>query len=734
MKRFSAYFSIGFVSAIVAMVGCGGSQVREDKVEGTQAAECKAAEQQAPVVSERPNPLLQEWTTPFGVPPFDQILESDFVPAVNAGIAAQRAEIKAIVDCTDEPGFENTVMALDSSGRLLEKVELVLYNLSSAETTPGIQAVLKEVAPLTTALRDDIYLDKVLFGRVDAVFQKSGEMGLDPVQVRLVSEMRKAFVRAGAGLDGKAQERMRQINQELAVLGLKFGDNLLAETNAFKLVLEGPGDLAGLSQSTIDAAAAAATAAGMPGKWLVTLSYPSMWPFVQQSQRRDLRQQVIQAYASRCDKDNEFDNKEIVKRIAELRVEKANILGYASWADFVLEERMAKNAAGVDGLLDRLWKPALAVAAREAREYAAAARKDGLKGQFMPWDWHYYAEQTRVKKYGLDAAELRQYFKLDNVLSGAFELARRLYGISFKPVTGLKLYNQDVLAWEVTEADGSFVGLFLGDYHPRPGKRVGAWSSRYRSQEVVDGRDIRPIVVNVGNFTRPSGDEPALLSPDEAETLFHELGHGIHSLLAKVPYRFLGGVPRDFVELPSQIMENWVFEPEMLALYARHYKTGSPIPAELVAKIEAASRHNQGFATVEYLAASKLDMEWHRATKADFGDAAGFEAAVLRRISMPKEIIPRYRSVYFNHIFGGGGSYSAGYYSYIWSEVLDSDAYQAFKESGDLFNADVALRFRKNVLERGGTVEAGQMYRDFRGRDPVVEPLLDKRGLKGKGK
>ncbi|HOA14564.1 MAG TPA: M3 family metallopeptidase [Myxococcota bacterium] len=734
MKAKSVIRGIGYAAVIVSVIGCAGNQVREEQVSVNKPVDEAVSGQPAPVVAERVNPLLVEWTTPFGVPPFDQILESDFVPAIKAGIQTQRAEIKAIVECSAEPDFENTVLALDASGRLLEKVELVLYNLSSAETTPGIQAILKEIAPLTTALRDDIFLDKVLFGRVDAVFRKAAALGLDPVQTRLVSEMRKSFVRAGAALDEAAQQRMRQINQELAVLGLKFGDNLLAETNAFKLVLEKPEDLAGLAQSTIDAAAAAAAAEGQQGKWLITLSYPSMWPFVQQSQRRDLRQQVIQAYASRCDRGNEYDNKEVLRRIAELRLEKAKILGYASWADFVLEERMAKDAAGVDGLLDRLWKPALAVAAREAREYAAAARRDGLKGDFMPWDWHYYAERTRVAKYGLDAAELRQYFKLDNVLSGAFELARRLYGINFKPVEGLKLYHRDVLAWEVTEADGTFVGLFLGDYHPRPGKRVGAWSSRYRSQEVVNGKDIRPIVVNVGNFTRPSGDDPALLSPDEAETLFHELGHGIHSLLAKVPYRFLGGVPRDFVELPSQIMENWVFEPEMLALYARHYKTGQPIPAELVAKIEAASRHNQGFATVEYLAASKLDMEWHRATKAEFGDAATFEAAVLKRIGMPKEIIPRYRSVYFNHIFGGGGSYSAGYYSYIWSEVLDSDAFQAFKETGDLFNPEVALKFRKNVLERGGTVEAGQMYRDFRGRDPAVEPLLKKRGLAGKGR
>lgn len=680
------------------------------------------------------NPLLEEWGGRFGLPPFSRIKTCHFLPAVKAGIEAQRAEIAAIAGNTEAPTFQNTIKALDTSGRLLEKVELVLYNLSSAETTPELQAVMRDVAPLTTALEDDIFLNRDLFKRVESIFNDRERLGLDPVSIRLVEEIRKAFIRSGAALDDASQARLREINQELSVLGLKFGDNLLAETNAFTLILEGPGDLAGLAPSTIEAAAAAAEKAGMPGKWLVNLSYPSMWPFVQQSTRRDLRQKVIEAYASRCDRGNEYDNNDIIARIATLRLEKAKLLGYSSWADFVLEERMAKTPAEVDGLLDRLWKPALDVARVEAEEYTAEAVKAGHKGPFMPWDWHYWAEQVRARKYGLDSGTLRQYFTLDNALAGAFELARRLYGIQFTPVSGLDLYHPDVLAWEVRDADGSFLGLFLGDYHPRPGKRVGAWSSRYRSQEIIDGVDVRPIVVNVGNFTRPSGDTPALLSPDEVETLFHELGHGIHSLLARVPHRFLGGVPRDFVELPSQVMENWVFEPEMLALYARHYKTGEIIPADLVERIQAAGRHNQGFATVEYLAASKLDMEWHRATTADFGDAADFEADVLKNMGMPAQIIPRYRSTYFNHIFGGGGSYSAGYYSYIWSEVLDADAFEAFKETGDLFNRQVATSFRTNILERGGTLEAGQMYRNFRGRDPVVEPLLENRGLKPSGK
>lgn len=706
--------------AVPFVMSCAPAQVKEEKLKPLPVANRTADDA---------NPLLREWTGPWGLPPFAEIRVDHFLPAVKAGVDAQRREVRIITDNPEPPTFENTVIALDRSGRLLEKVEMVLYNLSSAETTPELQAVMRDVAPLTTALEDDIFLDRRLFARVDAVWKARESLGLDPVSVRLISEMRKAFVRAGAALDDAAQARLREINQELAVLGLKFGDNLLAETNAFQLVLDKPGDLAGLAPATIEAAAAAAEKAGLAGRWLVNLSYPSMWPFVQQSTRRDLRRQVITAYAERCNRGNEFDNRETVIRIAALRLEKAGLLGYPSWADFVLEERMAGTPAGVDGLLDRLWEPALKVARREAAEYAAMAAADGIEDGLEAWDWHYYAEKMRASRYGIDTEKLREYFTLDNALSGAFELARRLYGITFVPVRNLSLYHPDVLAWEVRDADGSFLKLFLNDYHPRPGKRVGAWSSRYRSQEIVDGVDIRPIVVNVGNFTRPSGGKPALLSPDEVETLFHELGHGIHSLMARVPYRFLAGVPRDFVELPSQIMENWVFEPEMLALFARHFDTGEVIPKELVAKIQAASRHNQGFATVEYLAASKLDMEWHRVRSADFGDAAGFEARVLKDIGMPDEIIPRYRSTYFNHIFGGGGSYSAGYYSYIWSEVLDADAFDAFREAGNLFDRAVASSFRTNVLERGGTVEAGRMYRDFRGRDPRVEPLLEKRGL-----
>jgi len=491
-----------------SLAACAPVQVKEETLKPQPVANAAADDA---------NPLLLEWTGPWGLPPFARIRVEHFLPAVKAGVDAQRREVAAIVDQSDQPTFENTILALDRSGRLLEKVETVLYNLSSAETTPELQAVMRDVAPLTTALEDDIFLDRRLFARVDAIWKAREDLGLDPVAIRLISEMRKAFVRSGASLDDATQARLREINQELAVLGLKFGDNLLAETNAFQLVLDNPGDLAGLAPATIEAAAAAAEKAGMPGKWLVNLSYPSMWPFVQQSARRDLRRQVITAYAERCNRGNEYDNRETVVRIATLRLEKARLLGYPSWADFVLEERMAKTPDGVDGLLDRLWEPALGVARREAAEYAAAAAADGIEDGLEAWDWHYYAEKIRASRYGIDSDKLREYFALDNVLSGAFELARLLYGITFIPVQGLELYSPDVMAWEVRDADGSFLGLFLGDYHPRPGKRVGAWSSRYRSQEIVDGVDIRPIVVNVGNFTRPSGASPPCFRPTKSK-------------------------------------------------------------------------------------------------------------------------------------------------------------------------------------------------------------------------
>lgn len=674
------------------------------------------------------NPLLEPWDGPYGLPPFDRIREEHYLPAFREAIDRDRAEVQAISRDPAPPTFANTIEALDRTGDLLDRVRAVFFNLLSAESTPGLQAIAKEVAPLLAALDDDTLLDEVLYRRVDAVFQARAGLGLDPEQLRLVEETRKRFVRGGAGLDAAGKERLRAIHQELSVLGLQFGDNLLAETNEFRMFLEKPGDLAGLSPALVAAAAEAAEKAGRPGTWLFTLQAPSYLPFLQQSERRDLRQRMVEAYARRGDQGNDRDNRALLLRQARLRAEKAKLLGFATWADYVLDDRMAGTPARAQGLLDRLWKPAKAVAAREARDLGKLAARDGVK-DLAPWDWSFYSEKIRKSRYGIDDGALRPYFALDNVLKGAFEVARRLYGITFEEKTGLKLYHPEVRAFEVRDGDGSFLGLFLADYHPRSGKRGGAWANRFRGQYVRDGQDVRPIVANVGNFTRPSGGAPALLSADEVETLFHELGHGLHSLLSRIRYKSLASVPRDFVELPSQLMENWVLEPEVLKLYARHWKTGEVIPAALVRRIQKARRFNQGFATAEYLAASYLDLAWHGLSAgADAPDAREFEQATLARLGLLPGILPRYRSTYFQHVFGPGGGYSAGYYSYIWCEVLDADAFAAFQEKG-LFDPATARAFRTEILEKAGSADAMAMYRRFRGREPDVAPLLKRRGL-----
>jgi peptidyl-dipeptidase Dcp len=492
-------------------------------------------------------------------------------------------------------------------------------------------------------------------------------------------------------------------------------------------VVDRPADLAGLPPAVVAAAAETAQAAGLAGKWVFTLQAPSIWPFLSYADNRELRRQILTAYLSRCDQGNEFDNKQILYRIATLRAERARLLGFETYAHFALEERMAKEPAKVYSLLNQLWGPALSVARAEAASLQAMIRSEGRDFKLEPWDWRYYAEKVKAARYELDENEVRQYFPLENVLQGAFYVARRLYGLTFIERKDLPKYHAEVRTFEVRDADGSHLGVFLVDYHPRPGKRGGAWSSRYRGQRIRDGVDIRPIVVNVCNFTRGAAGQPALLSPEEVKTLFHEFGHGLHSLVQRIRYGSLSRVPRDFVELPSQIMENWAMEPEVLKVYAKHHRRGAGIPAELVAKIEKAGKFNQGFATVEYLAASILDMDWHTITGEPGRDATGFERASLERIGLPPEIPVRYRSPYFQHIFAGG--YAAGYYSYIWSEVLDSDAFQAFKEKG-LFDAETAAAFRRKILEKGGTAEAMEMYKSFRGREPSVEPLLQKRGLK----
>ena len=674
------------------------------------------------------NPFFTEWTTPFGVPPFDRIKVEHYRPAYQEAIARKRREVEAIALQRSAPTFENTLVALDTAGQMLDKVEAVFSNLNSADTNDEMQAIDKEVTPLKTALRDDILLNEPLFRRVKSVWEQRDRLKLDPEPARLLDETYTDFVRGGANLDAARQTRLREINQELSVLGVTFGQNLLKETNAFKLVIDKPENLAGLSERVVAGAAEAAKKAGLEGKWVFGLQGPSIWPFLEAADNRELRRQILTAYITRCDHGNEQDNKAVIARIAALRAAKAQLLGYKTFADFVLEKQMAKTPAGVYGLLERVWTPAVAAARREAAALQAQIDQSGGGFKLEPCDWRYYAEKERTARYDLDEEALRPYFKLENVRDGAFYVANRLYGLTFTERPDLPVYNPEVRAFEVKEADGTHVGIFYSDYHPRPGKRGGAWSSRYRGTWVEKGVSIRPVVVNVCNFSRPAGDAPALLSIEEVETLFHELGHGLNSILSKVRYRGLASPPRDFVELPSQIMENWATEPEVLQHYAKHWKTGEVIPSDLVAKVDRARKYGQGFASVEYLAASYLDMDWHTLSQPREENATAFENASMAKIHMMPEIIVRYRSPYFSHIFGPGGGYSAGYYSYIWAEVLVADAFQVFVEKG-IFDQATAKSFRTNILERPGTEDAMTVYVRFRGHEPGVGPLLAKRGL-----
>jgi len=688
-----------------------------------------AAAPSAPAASA--NPLLAEWTAPFGLPPFDRVEPAHFRPALEAAMAAHRAEVEAIATNPAPPTFENTVAALGASGERLSSIQAVLGTLVSAQSTEEIQAIQREMAPRLTRHRDDTMLDDRLFLRVKAVRDGRGGPRLDPDQEVLLERTWRAFVRAGAALDAAAKTRLKALNGELTSLGVKFGDNLLAATNAWRLVLDRPAQLAGLPTGTVDAMAEAARKAGLPGKWVVTLHAPSLWPFLKYADDRDLRRQAFQAYTSRCDQGGPLDNKAVASRTAALRVEKARLLGFPTWADYVLDDQMAGTPGAAYALVEGLWGPAKGAAAREARALEEAIRAGGKDHALEPWDWFYYTEKVRRSRYDLDENELRAYFPIDRVREGAFGVASRLYGIRFTEIRDFPRWDPEVRAFEVTDGDGAHLAVFLVDYHPRPGKRSGAWASGLRGQWVKDGKEIRPIVTNTANFSRPAGDAPALLTPEEVETLFHELGHGLNSILSRRRYEGYGPMPRDFVELPSQIMENWAFQPEVLATYARHWKTGEPMPAALVAKLQASEKFDQGFKNTEYLAAALLDLEWHTLSAASEPDAAALERVALARMGMPPQIVPRYRTTYFQHVFGPGGGYAAGYYSYKWAEVLDADAFSAFQEKG-LFDPATARAFR-DLLEKGRSAEPMELFVKFRGRQPSVEPLRKKLGLEESG-
>lgn len=675
------------------------------------------------------NPLFSEFDTPFQVPPFDKIKEEHYLPAFKEGMEQGNMEIDAIVNNPEAPTFENTIEAVESTGSLLRKVGNVFYVLNGSMTNDNMQEIAKEVAPLESKHQDNIRLNEKLFQRIKAVYEQKDKLDLTTEQNTLLVKYYKDFVRSGANLDEEKKARLKEINQELSILTVKFGDNVLKENNRFEMVIDKKEDLAGLPQAVISGAAEAAKEREYEGKWVFTIHKPSMIPFLQYSENRALREKIFKAYINKGNNNDELDNKDNLAKIAALRVERANLLGYKTHADYVLENNMAKKPENVYNFLDQLWKPALKMAKREAKELQEMISNEGHDFKLQAWDWWYYSEKLKKAKYALDEEMLRPYFKLENARDGAFSVASKLYGIQFIEREDIPKYHEDARVFEVKEADGSHIGIFYTDYFPRASKRGGAWMNSFRKQSRLHGKEIYPVITNNGNFSKPTGDKPALISSEEVTTLFHEFGHALHGLLSDCTYNRLSGtsVSRDFVEMQSQIMENWAFEPEVLKMYAKHYETGEVIPQELIDKLKKTSHFNQGFVTVEYLAASFLDMDWHTLAEAKELDAHEFETESLNKIGLIPEIIVRYKSPYFNHIFSGG--YASGYYSYIWAEVLDADAFEAFKETS-LFDQKTAQSFRENILERGGTEDPMVLYKRFRGAEPKVEFLLKKRGLK----
>lgn len=675
------------------------------------------------------NPLLAEFDTPFNVPPFEKIKVEHYEPAFKEAMLQQKQAIETIINSTEEPTFENTIEALEYSSALLSRVINVYYPLSSANTNKEMQELAQRIAPMLSSHGDDISLNPALFEKVKAVYDKKDELGLNLEQQMLLQKTYDGFVKGGANLPEEKQARFREINEALSVLTVQFGNNVLAETNSYELVIDNEADLSGLPQGVIHAAAEAATDRGHEGKWVFTLDNPSWIPFVQYADNRELRKELFTAYSMRGNNGNENDNKEIIAQLVPLRMERAQLLGYDSHAQYVLEDNMAKDPETVMNFMSGLWEPAINRAKGELKELQKMIDAEGGKFQLEPWDWWYYAEKVRAQKYDLDQNELKPYFALETVKKGIFLLTEKLYGLQFEELKNMPIYHPEVVAYEVKEADGSHVGILYMDFYPRASKSGGAWMTEYRGQHVTqEGEFISPVITIVTNFTRPSGDTPALLSLDETETFFHEFGHALHGLMAKSTYPRLAGtnVPRDFVELPSQVMENWCTDPQFLRMYAFHYETGEVIPDELIAKIEASGSFNQGFGTTEFLAAAILDMEYHTITQPEKIDVESFEKEAMDKLGLIDEIIPRYRSTYFQHIFSGG--YSSGYYSYIWAGLLDADAYEAFKETGDIFDAATARRFR-TLLEKGGTEDPAELYRAFRGADPNPKALLRQRGL-----
>jgi peptidyl-dipeptidase Dcp len=673
------------------------------------------------------NPFFEKWDNKYEIAPFDNITVANFREAFIRGMEEQETEIEAIIHNSELPSFQNTIVAFDASGRLLNKAATLFFAESSANGTKEILELESEMIPLLAQHSDKIMMNPDLFVKIKQVKEVVDYSTLTPEETRLLNEIYLDFVRNGVNLPEAESAELKKINEELAGLENKFAQNVLAETGSYQLIIDKEEDLAGLPGDAIGSAADRAEQAGLTGKWVFGLDNPSIMPFLYYNDNRELREKIFTAYLNRCNNNNEYDNKEILKNIVILRKKKANLLGYNTFADYALERRMAKNPQNVYGLLDKIWSPALHVA---KEELIGMQTLIGEGVVLTNSDWRYYAEKLKVAKYNLSDEELRPYFQAENVVDGLFWVANRLYGITFKEVTDLPKPNKDVRTFVCTDKDGvTELGILFIDLYARPGlKTVGAWCGTYRdTYQDAEGKQVLPLTYVCCNFTQPLGSKPSLLTPDETETFFHEMGHALHNLFKKTKYHLTADVPSDFVELPSQFMEHWAFEPEVLAYYAKHYQTGEIIPQELVNKMQAASKYGQGFATTEYLAASYLDMDYHVNLSPEAINVSEFEAKTLTERGLISQIPPRYRSTYFKHTFEGG--YSAGYYSYIWAEVLDADAFEAFVETGDIFNQEIAERFRRNILEPGGTYPADQLYENFRGKQPDINALLRNRGL-----
>ncbi|MCD8094192.1 MAG: M3 family metallopeptidase [Bacteroides sp.] len=670
------------------------------------------------------NPFFTEFQTPNGVPPFDQIKLEHYEPAFLKGIEEQNANIQAIIDNPEAPNFENVILAFDNSSPMLDRVGGVFNNLTEAETTDELTGLSMKLAPVLSEHGDNISLNKELFKKIDAVYQQKDALGLTSEQQRLLDKIYKGFVRSGANLPADKQARLREINKQLSTLGITFSNNVLNENNAFQLFVDNEEDLAGLPEWFRQGAAQEAKAAGQEGKWLFTLHNASRVPFLQYSANRPLREKVYKAYIQRGHNNDKNDNKKNITDIISLRLEKAQLLGFDCYSNFELDVKMAKNSATVMDFLNNLWSYALPKAKAEAAELQKLMDKEGKGEKLAAWDWPYYTEKLRKEKCNLEEAEIKPYFKLENVRAGAFAAANKLYGITLTKLEGVPVYHPDVEVFEVKDAAGKQLGIFYTDYFPRPGKSGGAWMSNYREQQ----GNIRPLICNVCSFTKPVGDTPSLLTIDEVETLFHEFGHALHGLLTQCQYKGTSGtnVAQDFVELPSQINEHWATEPEVLRMYAKHYQTGEVIPDSLIEKILNQKTFNQGFMTTELLAAAILDMNLHNLTDTKGLDVVAYEKEAMDKLGLIPEIDPRYRVTYFTHIIGG---YAAGYYGYLWANVLDNDAFEAFKEHG-IFDKETADLFRANVLERGDSEDPMTLYKKFRGAEPQLDPMLKNRGMK----